>query len=304
MRLMTLYVAFAVAAGVTAFGTRPDVAKASGGQQPCVYELLSLDVSSEHALRLLRKCAPKSDYDALLVAALKRRQLLASPPPANPFDVAGTFAHWIGAGLRAVSWLAWPLAILSLAVVARAVIRPLARDVWRKDPPRSAIPGAEIAIARNLAQDVSTAKRRDAETHAAVLIENFANRPRDAFAAENPLPGVALSRHIAIPYFDTAAAAILPSQLRAMKQRLTNGDQLTLADIRTYYDRAVEQGAALGFRDWIDYLDRFGFITQGAAIGGAAMTSVAITPLGRLFVGWCDATGLSPQMLAGSGRPF
>jgi hypothetical protein len=300
MRSATFVIAMIVATAVPS----PAAESKPRGQPPCVYELLSLDVSSEHAIRLLRKCAPKDSHDALLVAAYTRAHgTLRTPVPAPGPDL-GAAVGWIAMLFRAVWWMAWPLTVLALAVVAAAITQPLARNVWRRDPPRIAPPGAEIVVARNLAQLVPTASRVDAQTESARLPLQLLQRPREAMRPGSTDPVVQAVQLALNLYFETAHATMLASQLSALKQRLATGPRFTLADLFVYFDGAVQNGAGLSVRDWADYLDRFGLATFSAAAGGPVMTVVEITELGRLFVGWCDERGYSPQSLAAAGRGF
>jgi hypothetical protein len=287
------------ACGIVAFAP----ATAQGrGQAPCTYELLSLDISTEHAVRLLRKCVPKEQQDAVLLAAVARARGTPATPAPAPWPGL-TWASWLGSFFRSIWWIAWPLTVLALAAVAAAVIQPLSRHVWRRDAPKAAVPGADIVIARNLAQSIGTAARVDAEAQATALVALFPSRPAEAMSTSTNA-AVQAAHVVLVPYFEAAYAAMLTSQLSALKQRLAAGLGLTLTDVRVYYDRSVELGASLSLRDWIDYLDRFGFVTQAAAAGGTIMTSLTITDLGRIFVGWCDVRGFSPQSMAGSGRVF
>jgi hypothetical protein len=302
MRVTPFWFAFALTAGAVTIGCGEGMA-ATPRQPSCVYELLSLDVTTEHNIRLLRKCAPKGTYDALLLAALDRARRPTPAPKPSFWATPAPLLDWIAAMFRAVWWLAWPLTILALAYVASAIVQPLARYVWRRDPPPAAVPGAEIVIARNLAQLVATADRIAADIEGTRLWRLFPNRAKAAMAA-SANPAVQAMHAVLTPYFETAYAAMLSSQLSALKQRLASGPQFNLADVQVYYDSAVQSGAGITLRDWADYLDRFGFIQLAAVGPRGPMTGIGITKLGRLFVGWCDDRGYSPQSLTVLGRVF
>jgi hypothetical protein len=275
-----------------------------GRQSPCVYELLSLDVSSEHYLRLLNKCAPKGTADSLLLVALTRRSSLKSTPAAKSGLSFSVLAAQLTSFFTSIWWLTWPLTVLAFAVVASAIVNPLAKHVWRRESPKSIPVGADMVIARNLTQNLATSEKDDAEVSAGTLWQAFPGNPRQAMSVDhNVAADLEVARDGLSAYFECVYAAMLSSQMRAVGRLKWNG-QSTLADIQSYYDAAVEKGAGISLRDWFDYLDRFRLVRQATAIGGAQMNAVSITLLGRLFTGWCDANSYMPTTLEISGRPF
>ena len=104
-------------------------------------------------------------------------------------------------------------------------------------------------------------------------------------------------------YFECAYAAMLRSQLRALlalSRRNTNA----FGDVLVYHADCLQRGASVSFSDWLDYLDRHAFVDISQAAAGNPLSSVTITTLGRVFLGWCDVKGYSPETLGSSGRPF
>jgi hypothetical protein len=227
---------------------------------------------------------------------------VTAPPTAAPHS---------SSPIADASWLAWPLTVgiifLILMWSLREVVVPFAQYVWRRDPPVAPVAGADVVVAMNLGRFVSEDDVVAATRCAKTVLDTAPNNPSLAMTSAPAKAGgeeqVKEARVTLTAYFERVYSAMLRSQMRALKT-VARRNVVNLGDVTPYYDDAAERGAAIAFRDWLDYLDRYGFIDMSTIVGGAGMTSISITALGRLFVGWCDAKAFSGETLAASGRPF
>jgi hypothetical protein len=231
----------------------------------------------------------------------------AATPRVAPVESHSVGADWAWTAIP-LTWVGVSLALAVLLIFVGRIINPLAKYVWRRDPPMRPVAGVDVVTAVNLGRLVSDEHRREATGNAQRVWDAAPDKPRLGMTTAVAQPGqnpvrLDRARNELREYFESAYAAMLRSQLRgllALSRRNTNA----VGDLLVYHSDCLQRGAAIGFSDWLDYLDRNGFVDLSQANPNEVVSAVSITTLGRVFLGWCDSKGYSPETLGASGRPF
>jgi hypothetical protein len=208
---------------------------------------------------------------------------------------------WLSFGKEAVLW---PATLLIVLMIGRGI----GRDFIPAPNPQATAPDPEAsgALKTNMETPVSTEERTQATEAAEIIMRTYrrygfecsdrrkmtASGP--AAAPDSEKTAIAESKTFLEPYFRNAFQSMLRSQaafLEALAQR-----PLLSSDARVFLD-----DASIPFRPWLEYMERFSFIDRSSGTS-ADNACIAITGLGRLFLGWCDRNGFTSQTIAAAGR--
>lgn len=190
--------------------------------------------------------------------------------------------------------LLWPLfAFLVVFAFVRSSERILQLRLhppFRSSPPPNVPDNSQISVtneeriqAASAAEKIMTAFRRhgsDCSDRQKIVIAAPVGADADTKAA------LSAAKRRLEPYFHKAFERIFASQLRFLESLGVRS--LSYADAKTFlaHEQSVE--------GWIRFLVRLEFVDR-SSLRGPQQTCVTITDLGKLFLGWCDARGLTVE---------
>jgi hypothetical protein len=223
--------------------------------------------------------------------------------------------HWevfgadVGSLVRDVSW---PIAAIVLVVLAARAMRQFTRQ---PDAPNTGkqggvgipLPGDFAAVASADQQRAVTAIPNLIAAAAGVgksptpaALMNTATR---AIVAPAQQPAFAAAQDELSQYFQRVYSSMQATQLQLMRALALR--PLNLGDVNAYYGTSVQRGYTRRSEDWLDLPVRFALVerqTDGST--SPYTTTFALSELGKLYVGWCDANSLSDRTLEAEGRGF
>lgn len=217
----------------------------------------------------------------------------------------------VGTG-KLVRDLAWPLVALVLIALAARVLRSrLSAEATAAsettDGLRIPLPGDFAAVAsddQRAAVAADVALRKAAAALAGTATPARLMNP----ATQSDIPpaqhAAFQSAQVALAhYFKRAFSSMQATQyqlLRALALR-----PLNYGDAMAYYETSVSRQYPRRFEDWLDLLTRFALVErQTDGTTSPYTTTLTLSGLGKLFVGWCDAHGHTDRSLEAQGRGF